>query len=193
MKLKLITAPNVEPMTLTEAKLFLRVDGITENDLITELITIAREYCENYQNRAYITQTWELALDCFPAVDYIELPKGKLQSVTSVKYYDTTETETTFSSDNYHVDDYNVVGKVVLAYSEIWPTTTLRTTNGVIIRYVVGYGDNASDVSVRVKQAMYMLIAHWYENREATGQRFVPKEIDFAVSALLTQDRIVRF
>lgn len=191
MKLKLITSPLVEPILLSEAKLFLRVEGTEEDTLITELITTAREYCENNQNRAYITQIWELALDRFPCCDFIELAKGRLQSVESVKYYDTNNVEYEFS--DYNVDDYDVIGKVVLKHSKTWPSLTLRSVNGVIVRFTVGYGDNASDVPLRMKQAMYMLISHWYENREATGERFVPKEIDFAVTALLSQEKLVRW
>ncbi len=49
-----------------------------EDSLITGFITAAREYCEGYQNRAYITQTWELLLDEFPD-SVIQIPLPPLQ------------------------------------------------------------------------------------------------------------------
>jgi len=63
MGLKQTVAPALEPVSLTEAKLHLRIDTTAEDVLISSLIKAARQYCENYQRRAYITQTWELWLD----------------------------------------------------------------------------------------------------------------------------------
>ena len=81
------TAPTTEPVTISEAKAHLRVDEnvAEEDELIAAYIAAAREYCEGFQNRAYITQTWELWLDSFPDKDYIEIPLPPLQepSVTA--------------------------------------------------------------------------------------------------------------
>ena len=61
-----------------------RAPATYEDALITGLIKAAREYCEGYQNRAYITQTWELILDAFPD-SVIQIPLPPLQWVpTSV-------------------------------------------------------------------------------------------------------------
>jgi len=165
-----------------------------EDDLLNSLIEAARQYAEDYQRRAYITQTWELWLDSFPSEDYIEIPLPPLQTVNSVKYYNTSDTEATFADTYYLQDIKSEPGRVALNYSETWPSTTLRPSNGVCIEFVVGYGDVASDVPKKVKQAMLLLISHWYENREAvisTGA--MPKEIPFAVDALLWTRRIFGF
>ncbi len=55
----------------------------TEDDEITQIIKTAREYCEGFQNRAFITQTWELWYDSFPAEDYIKIPLPPLISISS--------------------------------------------------------------------------------------------------------------
>lgn len=193
MKTKLITAPALEPVTLEDMQEHLRVetDGTNpDDDVIIGLITVAREYVEGYSGRAFITQTWELALDEFPVCNYIELPYPPLQSVTSVKYYDTDETEATFSSDDYYVDTYSEPGRVVLGYGEVWPSTTLRTANGVIIRYVTGYGDAASDVYDRYRQAIKLVAAHLYENREDSLERSL-STIPLGAHDLAGLDRIV--
>ena len=52
----------------------------TEDNELNKIIKAAREYCEGFQNRAYITQTWELWLDAFPGEDFIELPLPPIQS-----------------------------------------------------------------------------------------------------------------
>ena len=78
MGLQLVTPPAAEPVSLSEAKEHSRITGTDEDDLITTFIEAAREYCEEYQNRAYITQTWDLSLDEFPDSPY-SLPKPPLQ------------------------------------------------------------------------------------------------------------------
>ncbi len=45
-----------------------------EDDLLNAFITAARQYAEGFQNRAYITRTYELWLDAFPTAGYIKLP-----------------------------------------------------------------------------------------------------------------------
>jgi uncharacterized phiE125 gp8 family phage protein len=163
-----------------------------EDILLTNLIKAAREYCENFQGRSYITQTWDLLLDDWPDEDYIKVPYPPLVSVSSVKYYDTDSTEATMDSGDYYVDTYAEPGRIVLGYGESWPSTTLRPANGVIVRFVAGYGAAAS-VPQCVKQAMLMLIGHWYENRESTLTGQINDEIKFAVHALLWMDRICAF
>lgn len=189
MSLKLITAPTTEPITLTEAKLHCKVETDADDNLITALITAAREYCEGRQRRAYITQTWELWLDAFPDEPYIKLPRPPLVSVSSVKYYDINDSPTTISSGDYYVDSKSEPGWVSLNTGVSWPSTTLRPVNGVCITFVAGYGD-AEDVPQMVKQAMLLIIGAWYDQREnfiASGA--VPKEIPLGAQSLLWLDR----
>jgi uncharacterized phiE125 gp8 family phage protein len=191
MALVLVTAPAVEPVDLASAKTHLHVDGTDDDALITALITAAREYCEGFQNRQYITATWELWLDSFPSEDYIRIPLPPLQSVASVKYYGTDNAEYTMAAADYFVDNKSEPGRLVLAYGKSWPSTTLRPANGVVVRFVAGYGDAAANVPQKVKQAMLLLIGHWYANREAVLTGSISKEIEFAVNSLLWMDRVV--
>lgn len=65
--LKLKVPALVAPISLTEAKNFLRVDDIDDDDaLITSLIDAATEACENYTRRSFITKGWLQTLDSFP-------------------------------------------------------------------------------------------------------------------------------
>jgi uncharacterized phiE125 gp8 family phage protein len=161
-----------------------------EDTLISALITVAREWCEKYLNKALITQTWELWLDDWPCEDYIKIPLPPLQSVTYVKYYDTDDVVATMDSGEYFVDVKSEPGRVSLNYSESWPTTTLRPINGVYVEFICGYGATASYVPSRVKQAMLLLIGHLYSNRESTIDKAL-NEIPFGVKALLGIDRVV--
>jgi uncharacterized phiE125 gp8 family phage protein len=189
MGLKLITPPAAEPVSLSEAKEHLRITGTDEDALITTFIEAAREYCEEYQNRAYITQTWDLSLDEFPDSPY-SLPKPPLQSISSIKYYDQDGTEDEFNASNYLVDTASVKGRVSLAYGKSWPSVGLQPMNGVIIQFIAGYGDAGSDVPERIRNAIKVLVGQIYENREATDIK-EHLEVPFAVHALLGLDRII--
>jgi len=182
MNLKLITPPASEPVSLDEAKAYLRIDGDVENALVSGLITAAREYCEAFQNRAYITQTWELSFDCFPSMP-IKLPRPPLIGVESVKYIDKDGVETTWDPSNFIVDADSEPGRIAFANGKCWPSVELRPVNAVKIRYTAGYGD-VSMVPQSVKQAMLIYIAHRYENPDTDD---VPE----VVRTLLWPDRVV--
>ena len=73
MAVKLITPPALEPISLQEAKAHLRVDFGDDDDYISALITAARDFAEGFTRRAFLTQSWLLALDHFPgAHDYTQ-------------------------------------------------------------------------------------------------------------------------
>lgn len=184
MALRLKTAPATEPVSLVEAKLFLRVDHSEEDDLITTLITAAREMIENDILRALITQTWTLTLDFFPngrsndwwdgvrqasiqSLDeggrIIALPRPPLISVTHLKTYGEDNSATTYSADNYIVDITSQPGRIALENGQVWPAN-LRVARAVEIEFIAGYGA-ASDVPKALKTALMMIIAKMYECR----------------------------
>ena len=136
-----ISSPTFEPVTLTEAKGQLRRDDITIDDaLITSLIIAARAHIEDVTNRAICTQIFELVLDEWPCGDVITIPRSPLQSVTSLKYTDSSGTQATWATTNYIVDTDSKPGRVCLAYGVSWPSSTLRPANAIRIRFVAGYG-----------------------------------------------------
>jgi uncharacterized phiE125 gp8 family phage protein len=171
------------------ANVIVKTGDVTEDDLVSALITAAREYCEGFTGRALAEQTLEAYPPCFPRMNEVELPCPPLQSVTSVKYTDIDGNETTMTEGtDYIVDTDSTVGRIVLPYAETWPTAALYTVNPIKIRYVAGY----TTVPRSIKQAMLLLIGHWYANREAVlvGQGTMSKEIEFAVKALLSMHRV---
>lgn len=189
MRLKLVTGPAHEPVSLDEAKLHLRIDSSDENTIISALITAAREYIEHACRRALITQTWRLSLDDWPVTgDEIELPRAPLVSVTSVVYTDSDGTATTWAAANYEVDTDSQPGRIKLAYGESWPSATLKASNPIQITYIAGYG-NAVDVPQHLRQAIMLLVGHWYENREMAAPVQL-REVPLAVESLIWVDRV---
>ena len=103
MGLRVTTEPTVEPVTLTEAKLQCRVDVADDDALITRLISAARSRAEQITQRSIAEQSLTLYLDEFPT-DAIELLKGPVNTITSVKYYNDAGVLTTITSTNYALD-----------------------------------------------------------------------------------------
>lgn len=189
-RIKVTTAPAIEPLTTAEVKLHLRIDHSEEDALIDRLIQTARQQCEDVSRRAFITRTLTAKLDCWPDCTF-ELPFPPLLAVTSIKYTDISAVQTTFSASNYIVDAHSEPGRIGLKWSSYWPSVTLQAINGIEIIYTAGYGAAATDVPDRYKAAILLLVAHLYENREAAvvGQGFSSQALPFGLDALLLTDR----
>lgn len=180
-KWRVTTAPALEPVTLTEMKLDMRVDCSDDDALITSLIVAARQACEDYEHRAYVTQTITAKLDYLPTK--IILPKPRLQSVTSVTYTDSGGDVQTLSSALYQVSTYREPGEVVIAYNANYPGNR-DYTDSVTIVYKAGYGDAASNVPDITKTAIKLMCAHLYDNRSALTDTQM-YELPFGVKSLL--------
>jgi uncharacterized phiE125 gp8 family phage protein len=178
MSARLITAPALEPVTLAEAKLHLRVDGTDEDTLITPLIVAARQYAEHLTERALITQAWELVVDAFPSAE-IRLPRPPLISITSVKYDDTAGVERTLSPTTYSPDVYSEPGWLLPAHGYDWPDTW-DAANAVRVRYSAGYGAAASAVPEGIKSWILLRVGSLYRQREelVDGRLITPSYID---------------
>lgn len=185
MGLQLITDVTVEPVTLAEAKLWLKVeDGITADDtLITGLISAVRQMAEQKTGRALLGQTWKLTLDAFP--DAIELTRVPLLAVSSVKYLDRDGVQQTLSPASYTVDATNEPAWVVPAYNVSWPETR-ADINAVEVTWTAGYhATDSTKVPSAIRQWMQLQLAAAYVNREAfvqgqevRGMPFVDRLLD---------------
>ena len=139
----------------------------TEDDLLTSLIQSAREHVEDITRRALLTQTWYAYLDEFPADrDFIRLPFGNLQSVTSVKYKDSAGTETTMTVATDYLVETNgeQCGRIVLPYGVSWPSATLWPSNPITIEFVCGTA--AASIKASIIAALKLLLADLWTNRE---------------------------
>ena len=172
LKWQVTTEPTVEPVNLVDAKLNLRVDCDADDALITALIVAARRWCEDYENRAYITQT--ITARTFWLPDQIILPRPLLQSVTSVTYVDQAGDTQTLSSALYDVDIVREPGQITRAFNATYPTVR-GDVNGVTIVYVAGYGDASTDVPQETIQAIQIMIAYYYTDR--MGENPIPDAV----------------
>lgn len=187
MILKRTVEPTSEPVSLTEAKAHMRVDIGDDDTLISSLIKAAREYVEDASHRALMTQTWRLSLDQWPSSDEILLPRPPLVSVT-ITYTGSDNTVNTLGGSVYALDTDSEPARVKLVHGENWPSGTLATTSPIKITYIAGYA-SAALVPQQFKQAILLLAAHWYENRETTLSGSIIRDIPFSVQALINLNR----
>lgn len=184
------SGPNVEPIPTSEAKDHLRVDSTAEDSLIDGLVSAARSLSEQKTRRAFVQQTLDYQVDDFPDFDGdIRLPRPPLQSVSQVTYTTTDGVVNTVSSSKYVVDSNSEPGRIVLKDGEDWPDDELQVGGAVSVRYIAGYSSNATGVPVQIRQAMKLMIGHWYENREQTVVGNITHEIPLGADALLSSPK----
>lgn len=158
-----VTPPASEPINLAQAKkqLEIPISDTAHDDQIDLLIQAAREQWEHDTDSACITQTLRVYTDSFDN-DYLYLPTRPIQSITSIKYYDSTNTLQTMPATDYNFDKSSRY--IRLAYLKLWPMTLARW-DAIEITYVAGYG-TAVNVPAVAKQAMLMLVGKYFENRD---------------------------
>lgn len=189
LDLALVTAAVGDPLTRADAKAHLRVDHTAEDGLIDGLIATATAAVQDLTGRALLTQTWEMRLDAWATTVF--LPRPPAVSITSVKYTPYGAAQLTLASTAYTLRTGIEPGQIVFDRS-LLPADTLATVAPIVIRYVAGYG-SAAAVPMPIRQAMLLLIGHWYANREAVNVGNIVNEMPFAVMSLLQPYRITWF
>ena len=188
---RLVTPPTTEPITLDEARAQCRVDVSDEDSLLTHYIAAARDLVEAETGRALMTQTRELRLDGWNEFDsngVLLLPYPPLQQVESIIWIDDAGSIHTVDADSYLVDAASIPARVAPASS--WPSTPgLAAIAGIRVTFVAGWSDRRL-VPAWAKQAILLLVAHWYENREAVASVGNPRDLPIAVDRLLAAHRV---
>lgn len=124
---------------------------------------MARQKAEEYTRRAFITQTWELSLD--GATGVMELPRQPIQSIITI-----TLDGVALSTDDYQTD---ISGSRVRFLSP----QKANHLGGVKIRYVAGYGPDATNVPELIKEAILQMVGHFYEYRESQAMPMLAREL----------------
>ncbi len=184
MSYSLLAAPTEYPVTLIQAKSQCRVDGTTDDDYLNTLIAAATAHVETLIGKLIMEQTWLLSLDGFS--DSIELRKGPVRSITSVKYFDADGDEQTLSSTYYTLDSVNEPQWLVRNDSYDWPTI-LEAVNAVNITFVAGY----STIPPSIQHAVLLLIGQWYDQRAGVSDKPVTETPNSVKALLFSQQAMV--
>lgn len=215
------TQPTQEPISLAEAKNWLRV-SITDDDLlIGVLITAAREACESFCNRSFAVKDYIQTLDSFPYYtdtvqsqaayppsyyalpmysttlwNYSQMIKLYAPPLISVNRIEITQADGTIAnlspSTDFIQDSINEPARIFPPFGSMWPPV-LYVPNAVRIHFTAGYGSAPGQQTLpsRAKMAMLMLLANWYENREAavaTNFTEIPNHVQMLLWSVRVMD-----
>lgn len=190
MALTMTAAPAAEPISLAEAKAHLRVDANDEDVLISSLVVAARLLAERTLGLALVTQGWSYFLDAWPQRGCISLPLSPVQAVSAVTVHDADGGSTVLDVNGYAVDVLSVPARLVLTAATL-PVVT-RAFNAFEVAFTAGYGNAASDVPQPIRQALLLLVAHWFERREPVELGPGPQQVPGIAAGLLQPYRRVR-
>lgn len=191
--LTLVTAPTSEPLTLAEAK---RQCGVADdinafNEQIESLTKAAREKVETDTGRALMSQTWDYTFDLWPCgLEAIYLPMAPVSSITSLKYYDTSNVQQTLATTVYDNSRFlnREPAEIRLKNAQSWPAL-YGEAGAVTVRFVAGYS-SIFNVPESLKQAMKLLLKNWWDNPSATIVGTIQTENGFAYNALIDKWRL---
>ena len=195
MALRIINpvSPEKEPISLTEAKLHLRIDHEDEDTLLSNLITLARQEIERLTGLCLAEQSWMLTFDRWPGRE-IRLPVWPVVMVDEIGYVDVDGDSYIIDASNYVLDQFSRPARIMMATNYSWPSVELWPVNGVQIMLTSGYNPDgctgSEEMPMRYRQVMLLLIGHYYENREAvytaSGGNAIP--LPMGVRSLLNDD-----
>lgn len=212
---KLVTPPEQLPVTVGEAKGQIRETAAdpVQDVALTRYIRATTEWAEHFTRRHLIHQVWDLRFRGFPArhceflhrADEIRLPRVPLKAwdVTPagsppaapnhIKYLDGAGAQQAL----VHGTDYIVTdgepAVILPVEGKSWPSTYPQLNASgqwpVEVRCTFGYGADGSAVPDRFKQALLLVVGHWYNHREDHAGDSIPQAILHPAESLLWQLR----
>jgi uncharacterized phiE125 gp8 family phage protein len=180
----LLNTPAVEPVTLDEARAFLRVEHNDDDETIAALVAGSRIHVEAQTRRALITQSWRLTRDAWPAHGRLPVAPAPLRALSAARVYDVDGNSHALDTQAFVPD---LAGSALVFAPWSLPAPG-RSAAGIELDVTVGYGDAAIDVPEPLRQAIRLLTAHWYENRGGSGADSV---LPANVAALIAPYRVV--
>jgi uncharacterized phiE125 gp8 family phage protein len=184
----LLSGPAVEPISLAEAKSYLRVEHADADAEILALIAGARVHIEAQTRRALITQTWRLVRDVWPADGRIAVLPAPLRELLAARVVMRDGNQQTIDLGRFTLDKAGA--PAILAFDSAGMPLSDRPAAGIELDIEVGYGDAPADVPEPLRQSMKSLVAHWYENR-GISSGVQAEALPFTVNALIAPYRVL--
>jgi uncharacterized phiE125 gp8 family phage protein len=132
MSAVLLTAPAGEPLSLADAKAFLRVEHDDDDAITTSLIASARNHVEALTRCGLITQTWRIGLDRWPDNGRVAPKLGPLRALLAARVFNEAGVPSSLDVGGFVVDR---AGGVIAAPSWSLPIPG-RGTAGVLDKLI---------------------------------------------------------
>ena len=185
----LLSGPTEEPVSIAQARQWLKIDTSDEDDLIGGLITSARLMIEATTRRMLMTQSWRLLLDQWPRGIVYQLPLAPVLSVNGVRLIDALGNPHPLPELLYWLQASSEKPRLIFNTA---PPSPERAAGGIEIDVTVGYGPRRDDVPAPLRQAICMLTAAWFEDRGDTLSDASREPLPPRVAALVMPYRRTR-
>lgn len=154
---------NINPITLDEAKLNLRVDHDDEDSLIQRLITSATYTAENFCSRLLMAASVEQSFQILS--HRVELQYNTLGKPV-IEYRDENGDIQTIDPTTYYHRNESGYGALYLKSGESWPQADQDTSEPYTIKYDAGISSDRKDIPEDIKSAIHLMVARMYAHRE---------------------------
>ena len=173
-------------ITVADLKAHMRVTHTAEDTLISALRSAAISWVEEHCNIKLGSYT---ARGYLPGFYNSYIPIGPVTAVTEVKYQTTADTDyttdlTTLVASNWFTDTISQPARI--AFRD-YPNVYEYALTPVVVSFTAGY----STVPAPVLQAIRLLVAHMYENRQEEITGTITTRLKFGLDALLNPFRII--
>lgn len=193
--IEVLVAPTVTDLiTVDFAKSALNITTSDEDAFITMLIETAYDLLGGYDGmvgKALLNTTYTFKTRNFE--ELMDLPGGRVSSVTEIRYIDGDGANQTFDVGNVMIITDGDSAYLETLPGVAWPGSLQDRADAIEIDYVAGYGGTGASVPATIRQAALLLIGHYYEHREAvttTGPSNFPKKLEMGVESLIAKEKI---
>jgi uncharacterized phiE125 gp8 family phage protein len=186
--LAIIDSSTVEPVSLQLLRQHCRVVASDEDELLRSYLKAARELVESESGLTLVRKTARELRSDWPCHRVLELTAWPIISVTSVKYLDGLEQEQTLDpSTQYRSSTLGRPAYLSLAPTASWPSVVLDRADAIRIEYECGYDQATKPAPEPACQAILLLAAHYYRNREAAVIGTINSELELGIDRLIDQ------
>lgn len=191
MAIRVLEGPAVEPVSLTEARGYLRIDCGEEDAGLVSFLKAARELCEAFTGLVLIatryaeTRPFEAAQNSgvpWSAGRCMRLGKMPLRQIISATLVSRDGTRTVLGPHDFDIAE-DVRGQALLRMTFLPPAGA-----SLEVDYRAGLGADWNDVPEALRQGILRLAAHLYSHRDRPDDSGPP----LAVAALWRPFRVGR-
>jgi uncharacterized phiE125 gp8 family phage protein len=170
----LVSASTGAPVVgLSLVKLQLAIDHTDDDELLRHYVAAAINLAKDYLEADLLSTGYSQKHDDFSGGE-ITLERWPVAAadITSITYLGTDGSSATLATTVYKVTAYErSKTRITLKNGQTWPATYLEA-DAVTINFTAGWGMTAANVwagPVQVQQAILVMVADWYCNREMVG------------------------
>jgi len=163
---EILTPPSGEPLSVSDAKLFLRVEHSADDALIASLIATARATIEARSGRAMLTRRVKQRFDAWPPSGKgLQLALGPVSSVHNVTVINTSGDEAALANTAWALDPDPDEARVLFLSPSQLPTPG-RAQSGIAVEFNAGGALEA--IPPALLQAVRLVVAHLYARRDGS-------------------------